>query len=103
MSLAVSRAIRSARFSTYPMTVENLGPTEFLDAWARQRELAANRAENVGDSTLLPNFGCTPRAAAPNRGTDDTPVIKVDRGGQITLAPARTVDRGRRALRSRLR
>ncbi len=85
----MSSATQSARFSPSPISVEHLGTIGYVDAWDRQRELAAERAENVGTDTLLllehPAVYTAGRRTEPeDRPTDGTPVIDVDRGGKIT-------------------
>ena len=85
----MSSATQSARFSPSPISVEHLGTIGYVDAWDRQRELAAQRAENVGTDTLLllehPAVYTAGRRTEPeDRPTDGTPVIDVDRGGKIT-------------------
>ncbi|MFZ2177952.1 MAG: lipoyl(octanoyl) transferase LipB [Rhodococcus sp. (in: high G+C Gram-positive bacteria)] len=85
----MSSTSRSARFSPSPMAVERLGRIDYMDAWDRQRELAAERAENAGVDTLLllehpPVYTAGRRTEPADRPTDGTPVIDVDRGGKIT-------------------
>ncbi|MFC9554276.1 lipoyl(octanoyl) transferase LipB [Rhodococcus sp. NPDC056960] len=85
----MSSATQSARFSPLPISVEHLGRIGYVDAWDRQRELAAERADNVGTDTLLllehPAVYTAGRRTEPgDRPTDGTPVIDVDRGGKIT-------------------
>ncbi|MFD9666509.1 lipoyl(octanoyl) transferase LipB [Rhodococcus sp. NPDC059968] len=85
----MSSATQSARFSPSPISIEYLGTIGYVDAWDRQRELAAERAENVGTDTLLllehPAVYTAGRRTEPeDRPTDGTPVIDVDRGGKIT-------------------
>ncbi|MDV7244233.1 MULTISPECIES: lipoyl(octanoyl) transferase LipB [Rhodococcus] len=79
----------SARFSRDPITVENLGLIDYVDAWNRQRELAAQRAEDIGADTLLllehpPVYTAGRRTQPEDLPSDGTPVIDVDRGGKIT-------------------
>ncbi|WP_072688462.1 lipoyl(octanoyl) transferase LipB [Rhodococcus marinonascens] len=85
----MSSAPQSARVSPAPIAVEDLGTIGYVAAWDRQRELAAERAENVGADTLLllehPAVYTAGRRTEPaDRPTDGTPVIDVDRGGKIT-------------------
>ncbi|RMI27724.1 lipoyl(octanoyl) transferase LipB [Nocardia stercoris] len=71
------------------MIVEDLGLIDYNDAWARQRELAAERAEDRGQDHLLllehPFVFTAGRRTAPeDLPVDGTPVVQVDRGGKIT-------------------
>ncbi|NLE79581.1 MAG: lipoyl(octanoyl) transferase LipB [Rhodococcus sp.] len=80
---------RSARSSATPMSIERLGLVDYVEAWDKQRELAAGRAEGTGADTLLllehPAVYTAGRRTAPeDRPTDGTPVVDVDRGGKIT-------------------
>lgn len=66
-----------------------LGTVGYDDAWARQRELHAQRvAGEVDDTVLLLEhdavYTAGRRTEAWERPTDGTPVIDVDRGGKIT-------------------
>ena len=79
----------SARESSEPIVVEQIGRIEYLEAWARQRELADMRADGQGRDTLLllehPSVYTAGRRTSPeDRPSDGTPVIEVDRGGKIT-------------------
>jgi lipoyl(octanoyl) transferase len=79
----------SARESSDPIHVDRLGRVEYLDAWARQRELADQRADGTGRDTLLllehpPVYTAGRRTAPEDRPSDGTEVIEVDRGGKIT-------------------
>jgi lipoyl(octanoyl) transferase len=61
----------------------------YEDAWARQRELHAQRVVGVAPDTLLllehPSvYTAGRRTEAHERPVDGTPVIDVDRGGKIT-------------------
>ncbi len=80
---------RSARFDTTPVVVENLGLIDYHQAWDRQRELAAQRAEGLGADHLLllehPSvFTAGRRTEAEDLPIDGSPVVEVDRGGKIT-------------------
>lgn len=71
------------------MALERLGLVDYVEAWDRQRALAALRAEDSGTDTLLllehpPVYTAGRRTAPEDRPTDGTPVIDVDRGGKIT-------------------
>ena len=66
-----------------------LGPVGYADAWDRQRELHARRADGeVGDTVLLlehePVYTAGRRTEPWERPVDGTPVLDVDRGGKIT-------------------
>ncbi|SNT23104.1 lipoyl(octanoyl) transferase LipB [Rhodococcoides kyotonense] len=80
---------RSARESSDSIDVQDIGRTEYIDAWDRQRELADMRADACGRDTLLllehPSVYTAGRRTSPeDRPQDGTPVIEVDRGGKIT-------------------
>jgi lipoyl(octanoyl) transferase len=65
------------------------GLVPYEEAWARQRELHAQRVAGEGPDTLLllehpPVYTAGKRTAAHERPFDGTPVIDVDRGGKIT-------------------
>jgi lipoyl(octanoyl) transferase len=65
------------------------GQVDYQVAWQRQRELHAQRlAGQVGDTCLLlqhpPVFTAGRRARPEDRPMDGTPVVEVDRGGEIT-------------------
>ncbi|ATQ28195.1 lipoate--protein ligase [Rhodococcus ruber Chol-4] len=85
----MSSASSSARFDSEPVAVAHLGLIGYLEAWERQREIAADRAEGRGVDTLLllehpPVYTAGKRTDPEDRPTDGTPVIDVDRGGKIT-------------------
>ncbi len=85
----MSTAGISARESSEPIVVERIGRVDYLEAWARQRELAGNRADGTGRDTLLllehPSVYTAGRRTSPeDLPRDGTPVIEVDRGGKIT-------------------
>ncbi|WP_433605175.1 lipoyl(octanoyl) transferase LipB [Prescottella agglutinans] len=85
----MSSATASARFSSLPMAVENLGRVDYVEAWEQQRVLAEARANDEGTDTMLllehPAVYTAGRRTAPeDRPMDGTPVIDVDRGGKIT-------------------
>ncbi|WP_440137381.1 lipoyl(octanoyl) transferase LipB [Nocardia cyriacigeorgica] len=80
---------RSARFDTTPVVVEDLGLIDYHQAWDRQREIAAQRAEGTGSDHLLllehPSvFTAGRRTEAEDLPMDGSPVVEVDRGGKIT-------------------
>jgi lipoyl(octanoyl) transferase len=65
------------------------GLVEYEEAWARQRELHAQRvAGEIPDTVLLlehpPVYTAGKRTARHERPVDGTPVVDVDRGGKIT-------------------
>ncbi len=71
------------------MAIVELGRIDYLDALARQRQLADMRAEGRGQDTLLllehPSVFTAGRRTSPeDLPKDGTPVIEVDRGGKIT-------------------
>ncbi|MDJ0393026.1 lipoyl(octanoyl) transferase LipB [Rhodococcus sp. G-MC3] len=85
----MSNAGISARESSEPVDVREIGTVEYLEAWERQRELADMRANGKGRDTLLllehPSVFTAGRRTSPeDRPKDGTPVIEVDRGGKIT-------------------
>ncbi|OZD04486.1 lipoate-protein ligase B [Rhodococcus sp. 06-235-1A] len=90
MSDANSPSVRvSARASSDPVEVRELGTVEYTEAWALQRDLAGARADGVGSDTLLllehPSvYTAGRRTAEEDMPRDGTPVVEVDRGGKIT-------------------
>jgi lipoyl(octanoyl) transferase len=69
--------------------VVRAGLVDYEDAWARQRELHAQRvAGEIPDTVLLlehpPVYTAGKRTEPHERPADGTPVIDVDRGGKIT-------------------
>ncbi|MDP9639325.1 lipoyl(octanoyl) transferase [Rhodococcus cercidiphylli] len=79
----------SARASSEPVVVRELGTVEYTQAWALQRELADARADNRGPDTLLllehPSvYTAGRRTSEEDMPRDGTPVVEVDRGGKIT-------------------
>ncbi len=72
-----------------PVCFVELGQIDYLDAWDRQRELAAARAEGRAPDTVLllthpPVYTAGRRTQPEDRPEDGTPVVDVDRGGRIT-------------------
>jgi lipoyl(octanoyl) transferase len=72
-----------------PVDVRELGLIDYQAAWDLQREILAARAADTGSDTLLllehPSVYTAGRRTRPeSRPTDGTPVIDVDRGGDIT-------------------
>ena len=65
------------------------GPTDYLVAWDRQREVHADVVAGDTDTVLLlehsPVYTAGKRTEPHERPTDGTPVIEVDRGGKITF------------------
>jgi lipoyl(octanoyl) transferase len=71
------------------LEIARLGRVGYDDAWARQRDLHAQRvAGEIPDTVLLlehdPVYTAGRRTEAWERPSDGTPVIDVDRGGKIT-------------------
>ena len=71
------------------MEIRELGLIDYQAAWDLQREILAARADGTGPDTLLllehPSVYTAGRRTRPeSRPTDGTPVIDVDRGGDIT-------------------
>jgi lipoyl(octanoyl) transferase len=71
------------------LRIERAGLVPYEEAWARQRELHAQRVAGEGPDTLLllehpPVYTAGKRTEAHERPFDGTPVIDVDRGGKIT-------------------
>ncbi|UGT45050.1 lipoyl(octanoyl) transferase LipB [Nocardia yamanashiensis] len=82
-------ATTSARFDSTPLLVEELGLIDYNDAWDRQRAIAAERAEGIGQDRLLLLehpfvFTAGRRTEAQDLPVDGSPVVEVDRGGKIT-------------------
>lgn len=89
MSVGMSSVAVSARDSSEPIDVHEIGTVEYVAAWERQRELADMRADGHGRDTLLllehPSVYTAGRRTSPeDRPKDGTEVIEVDRGGKIT-------------------
>ena len=65
------------------------GPTDYLAAWERQREVHAEVVAGGPDTVLLlehsPVYTAGKRTDPHERPADGTPVIEVDRGGKITF------------------
>jgi len=65
------------------------GPTDYLEAWDRQREVHAAVVAGGPDTVLLlehsPVYTAGKRTEPHERPSDGTPVIEVDRGGKITF------------------
>ncbi len=65
------------------------GPTDYLEAWDRQRAVHAEVVEGRPGRVLLlehsPVYTAGKRTEPHERPTDGTPVIEVDRGGKITF------------------
>ncbi len=64
-------------------------PTDYLEAWDRQREVHAGVVAGGPDTVLLlehsPVYTAGKRTEPHERPSDGTPVIEVDRGGKITF------------------
>jgi lipoyl(octanoyl) transferase len=72
-----------------PVSIRELGLIDYQAAWDLQRTLLAARADGAGPDTLLllehPSVYTAGKRTKPeSRPTDGTPVIDVDRGGDIT-------------------
>ncbi|WUD62697.1 lipoyl(octanoyl) transferase LipB [Nocardia sp. NBC_00511] len=79
----------SARYDGTPLAVDDLGLIDYQAAWDRQRVIAAERAEGIGQDRLLLLehpfvFTAGRRTEAADLPMDGSPVIEVDRGGKIT-------------------
>ncbi|QLY33469.1 lipoyl(octanoyl) transferase LipB [Nocardia huaxiensis] len=79
----------SARLDSTPLLVEELGLIDYTLAWEKQREIAGERAEGIGQDRLLLLehpfvFTAGRRTEAQDMPMDGSPVIEVDRGGKIT-------------------
>jgi lipoyl(octanoyl) transferase len=65
------------------------GPTDYLEAWDRQRAVHAAVVDGGPGTVLLlehsPVYTAGKRTEPHERPTDGTPVIEVDRGGKITF------------------
>ncbi len=65
------------------------GPTDYLEAWDRQRAVHADVVAGGADTVLLlehsPVYTAGKRTEPHERPNDGTPVIEVDRGGKITF------------------
>ncbi len=65
------------------------GPTDYLEAWDRQRAVHAEVVDGRPGRVLLlehsPVYTAGKRTEPHERPTDGTPVIEVDRGGKITF------------------
>ncbi|MBL1074381.1 lipoyl(octanoyl) transferase LipB [Nocardia sp. 2] len=79
----------SARLDSTELLVEDLGLIDYTEAWEKQREIASERAEGIGQDRLLLLehpfvFTAGRRTEAQDLPMDGSPVIEVDRGGKIT-------------------
>ena len=65
------------------------GPTDYLEAWERQRSVHAAVVEGAPGTVILlehsPVYTAGKRTEPHERPSDGTPVIEVDRGGKITF------------------
>ncbi|WP_029433805.1 lipoyl(octanoyl) transferase LipB [Blastococcus sp. URHD0036] len=71
------------------LQVVRAGLVDYTDAWARQREIHAERVAGAVPDTMLllehpPVYTAGRRTEPHERPFDGTPVIDVDRGGKIT-------------------
>lgn len=82
-------ADQSIRHTETPLGVRLLGTIDYQEAWDLQAELAAKRAADEMDDTVLvlehpPVYTAGKRTQPEDRPTNGLPVIDVDRGGRIT-------------------
>lgn len=82
-------ADQSIRDSVAPVTVRELGLVDYQEAWDLQADLAARRAADEIEDTILvlehPSIYTAGKRTQPeDRPTNGLPVIDVDRGGRIT-------------------
>src|SRR5688500_4670066 len=87
--MPVRDATQSCRRSVEPVRVERPGTVDYRVAWEHQRDCAAARRAEAGPDVLLllehPSVYTAGKRTRPqDRPTDGTPVVDVDRGGQIT-------------------
>jgi lipoyl(octanoyl) transferase len=88
-SIALATAA-TARKLTPEVRVRRLGRTEYVPTWRAMQQFTAQRAADTADELWLTEhppaytLGVAGRAAHLPRVANDIPVIKVDRGGQIT-------------------
>jgi len=76
--------------ATAPIDLKRLGFIEYETAWAMQREIHQEIADEIRPNTLLllehpPIFTAGRRTLAGERPVDGSKVIDVDRGGKITF------------------
>lgn len=77
------------RSTAAPIRVDRLGLVEYRAAWDVQKANAEARRTETGPDVLMllehPSVYTAGKRTRPeDRPTDDTPVVEVDRGGQIT-------------------
>lgn len=82
-------ADQSIRDSDAPVAVRELGLVDYQEAWELQADLAARRAADEIEDTILvlehPSIYTAGKRTQPeDRPTNGLPVIDVDRGGRIT-------------------
>lgn len=82
-------ADQSIRDSDAPVAVRELGLVDYQEAWDLQADLAARRAADEIEDTILvlehPSiYTAGKRTQSEDRPTNGLPVIDVDRGGRIT-------------------
>lgn len=75
--------------ATRPLRIDRLGTVEYSKAWELQKELQQKRIDDAVDDTVLllehPSVYTAGRRTEKWTYPDDgTPVVEVDRGGQIT-------------------
>lgn len=89
MPTVTATVTSSCRASRDAVLQQRLGLVDYRCAWDRQREHAVARAQDAGPDVLMllehPSVYTAGRRTRPQeRPLDGTPVIDVDRGGQIT-------------------
>ena len=90
MTLAATETTASAGQDALDVRVRRLGRVEYEPAWRAMRDFTAQRGGNGVDELWLTEhppvytLGVAGRAAHLPRADNGIPVIKVDRGGQIT-------------------
>jgi lipoyl(octanoyl) transferase len=88
-SIALATAV-TARKLMPEVRVRRLGRTEYVPTWRAMQQFTAQRAADTADELWLTEhppaytLGVAGRAAHLPRVANDIPLIKVDRGGQIT-------------------
>jgi len=88
-SIALATAATACKLMP-EVRVRRLGRTEYIPTWHAMQEFTAQRAGDTADELWLTEhppaytLGVAGRAAHLPRVANDIPVIKVDRGGQIT-------------------
>jgi len=90
MTLVATEAAAGANPSTGEMPVRRLGRLEYEPSWRAMQEFTARRGNGTADELWLTEhppvytLGVAGRAEHLPRTNNGIPVVKVDRGGQIT-------------------